>query len=44
MNACMNCHQLVKLDSPYIQKMHGLYNKGEAFQWVRVHDMPDRVY
>jgi hypothetical protein len=44
MNVCMNCHQLVKLDSPYIQKMHELYNKGEAFQWVKVHDLPDHVY
>ena len=44
MNVCLNCHSVVKGDSPHIQKMKALYEKGQAFQWVRVHDMPDHVY
>ncbi|MDP2600517.1 MAG: cytochrome c3 family protein [Deltaproteobacteria bacterium] len=44
MQTCMNCHSLVKADSPHIQKMKDLIAKGESFEWVRVHDMPDFVY
>ena len=43
MQTCMNCHTLVKADSPYIQKMKDLMEKGDSFEWVRVHDMPDFV-
>jgi hypothetical protein len=44
MNICMNCHSVVKPDSPYIQKLKQLYNeKKEPFQWIKVHDLPDFV-
>lgn len=44
MNVCMNCHSVVKADSPHIQKMKDLIAKGDSFEWVRVHDMPDFVF
>lgn len=43
MNVCMNCHSVVKPDSPYIQQLKTAYEKGEPIQWVKVHDMPDFV-
>lgn len=44
MNLCMNCHSVVKPDSPHIQKLKQLVNeKKEVFQWVKVHDLPDFV-
>ena len=43
MNVCMNCHQVVKLDSPYIQKLREMYENGEAIEWIKVHDLPDHV-
>ena len=43
MNICMNCHKVVKTESPWIQKLTEAYNKGEAIPWVKVHDIPDHV-
>ncbi|MGE4233434.1 MAG: cytochrome c3 family protein [Bacteriovoracia bacterium] len=44
MNVCMNCHSVVKPDSPHIQKLKQLYlEKKEPFQWIKVHDLPDHV-
>ena len=44
MNICMNCHQVVKLDSPHIQKLREHYSSGKPIEWVRVHELPDFVY
>lgn len=44
MNVCLNCHSVVKKDSPHIQKMQNLVDKGDSFEWIRVYDMPDFVY
>ena len=44
MNVCMNCHKVVKTDSPHIQKMHELVKNGDSFEWIKVHDMPDFVF
>jgi len=43
MNICMNCHQVVKLDSPYIQKLRDMYANGQPLEWIKVHDLPDHV-
>ncbi len=44
MNVCMNCHSVVKPESPHIQKLKKLYNEEkQPFQWVKVHDLPDHV-
>ena len=43
-NVCMNCHSVVKTDSPYIQKIKKAYTDGKPIEWVRVHELPDYVY
>jgi hypothetical protein len=44
LNVCMNCHSVVKTDSPYIQKVKAAYDAGQPIEWVRVHELPDYVY
>ncbi len=43
MNVCMNCHTVVKTDSPHIKKLTAAYKKGRAIEWIRVHELPDHV-
>jgi hypothetical protein len=43
-NVCMNCHSVVKTDSPHIQKLKKAYDEGKPIEWVRVHELPDYVY
>ena len=43
MNVCINCHLVVKTDSPHIQKLTDYYNRGEPIPWIKVHDLPDHV-
>ena len=43
-NVCMNCHSLVKTDSPEIQKLKDYYTKGIAIEWKRIHRVPDFAY
>lgn len=43
MNVCMNCHQVVKTESPEIQKLTKLYKEEKPIEWIRVHDLPDHV-
>ena len=44
LEVCMNCHRIVKTDSPYIQKLTAAYNAGQPIEWIRVHELPDYVY
>lgn len=44
LETCMNCHQVVKTDSPWIQMMQEAYNNNEAIAWVKVHVLPDFVH
>lgn len=44
LNVCLNCHSVVKTDSPHIQKLKAAYDAGTSIEWVRVHDVPDHVY
>src|SRR6476660_6218450 len=44
MNVCMNCHSVVKTDSPLIQKVRQAYAEGKVIPWIRVHELPDYVY
>jgi cytochrome c7-like protein len=44
LNVCMNCHSVVKTDSPYIKQIREHYEKGEPIEWIKVHDQPDFVY
>src|SRR3989338_3380887 len=43
MNICMNCHRVVKTESPHIKKLTEMYDKGEPIPWIRVHDLPDHA-
>lgn len=43
LNICMNCHAVVKPDSPHIKKIAEAYKTNKEMQWVKVHDMPDFV-
>ena len=43
-NVCMNCHSVVKTDSPYIKQIRKHYLEGTPIEWVRVHELPDYVY
>ncbi len=41
---CMNCHSVVKTDSPHIQKIRKAYEEGRAIEWVRIHELPDHAH
>lgn len=43
LNVCMNCHLVVKTDSPHIQKLTEAYNSGKSIAWQKVHLLPDHV-
>lgn len=43
MNVCMNCHSVVKLDSPWIQKLREMFQNNTPIEWVRVHELPDHA-
>ena len=43
LNVCMNCHKVVKTDSPKIQQLKEKYENGETIEWIKIHDMPDFV-
>jgi len=43
LNVCMNCHRVVKTDSPWIQKITEAYEAGRPIEWVRIHELPDFV-
>lgn len=44
MNVCLNCHKVVKTDSPYIKKLTEYYNQGKPIPWIKVHDLPEFTY
>jgi mono/diheme cytochrome c family protein len=55
LNICMNCHKVVKQESPEIQKIYAALGydpktqkydstKSKPMQWVRVHNLPDFAY
>jgi hypothetical protein len=43
LSTCMNCHMVVKTDSPFIQKLREAYDSGKSIEWVRVHMLPNHV-
>jgi len=55
LNVCMNCHKVVKTESPEIHKIYDAlgydpttqkYNstKSHPMQWIRIHNLPDFAY
>lgn len=43
LEVCMNCHRVVKTESPYIQKLQEAYAQGKPIAWEKVHLLPDFV-
>ncbi|MBT5855592.1 cytochrome c3 family protein [bacterium] len=41
---CMNCHKLIKKNSPHIIKLRESFSKNVPIEWVRVHQLPDYAY
>lgn len=55
LNICMNCHKVVKTESPEIQKIYNALGydpqtqkydstKAKPIQWVRIHNLPSFAY
>ncbi|MFI5159991.1 MAG: c-type cytochrome [Sphingobacteriales bacterium] len=55
LNICMNCHKVVKTESPEIHKIYDALGydpktqkydstKARPMQWIRIHNLPDFVY
>ncbi len=44
LNVCMNCHTVVKTESPWIQKIQEHYKAGKPVEWVRIHELPDHAH
>jgi cytochrome c2 len=43
-NICMNCHGVIKKESPEIQKIYAAIESNQPIEWVRVHNLPDLAY
>ena len=43
-NICMNCHGVIKKESPEIQKIYAAIENNQPIEWVRVHNLPDFAY
>jgi hypothetical protein len=41
---CMNCHSLIKNDSPLLAVVRNSYETGDPVPWVKVHELPDFAY
>jgi len=41
---CMNCHQVIKADSPKLELMKASMATGKPISWIRVHKAPDYVF
>lgn len=42
-DVCMKCHKQVKTDSPVIQQITKMFERGESISWVRVNLLPEHV-
>lgn len=41
---CMNCHSLVKRDSPLLAAIRDSVTNGRPMRWLRVHKLPEYAY
>ncbi|MDP6418330.1 MAG: cytochrome c3 family protein [Candidatus Krumholzibacteria bacterium] len=41
---CMNCHQLLHVESPKLAPLRESFESGRPVEWTRVHDLPDFVF
>ena len=43
-NICMNCHGVIKKESPEIQKIYAAIEQNKPIEWVSVHNLPELAY
>ncbi|MBN8574128.1 MAG: cytochrome c3 family protein [Candidatus Kapabacteria bacterium] len=43
-STCMNCHTLVKSDSPKLKLVRESYETGKPIEWKRIHKLPDYAH
>lgn len=43
-NICMNCHGVIKKESPEIKKIYAAIENNRPIEWIRVHNLPDLAY
>ena len=41
---CMNCHSIIKADSPLLAPVRESFASGNPVPWVKIHQTPDYVY
>jgi len=41
---CLNCHRLIKPESPNLKPVFNSWNTDVPIQWVKVHKIPDYAY
>jgi hypothetical protein len=41
---CMNCHHVVKRDSPLLEPIRSSVETGLPVRWIRIHNLPDYAY
>lgn len=41
---CMNCHSIIKPQSPLLEPVRRSYETGEPVPWVKIHATPDYVF
>lgn len=41
---CMNCHNELWKDSPYLEPIRASYRENKPIEWERVHDLPEFAY
>ncbi|HYC71287.1 MAG TPA: cytochrome c3 family protein [Opitutaceae bacterium] len=41
---CMNCHSIVKAQSPLLEPVRRSFETGEPVPWVKIHAVPDYVF
>jgi hypothetical protein len=41
---CMNCHALVKKESPLLAPLRASLEFGQPLEWVRIHNLPDYAF
>jgi hypothetical protein len=41
---CMNCHAMIKTDSPKLAPVRDSWETGTPLRWVRIHKVPDYAY
>ncbi|HET6613893.1 MAG TPA: cytochrome c3 family protein [Kofleriaceae bacterium] len=41
---CMNCHRMIRTDSPKLTPVREAFANKKPIKWIKVHDLPDYVY